>query len=63
MCDCSVKYKEGIHFPIIKELLKIVKENEDMKHASKVKKKQFMEDSRRNGHNDYSDDYDDDNNA
>ena len=59
MSSNIVKYKEGIHFPVISELLKLVKDNEDLKHDMKLKKMKYIEDARRNNHNDYSDDYDD----
>lgn len=58
-----VKYKEGIHFPIVSELLKIVRENEDLKNTARVKKQRFVEYARRHGHNDFSDDYDEDENG
>ena len=58
-----VKYKEGIHFPIVSELLKIVRENEDLKSVARAKKQRFVEYARRHGHNDFSDDYEEDENC
>lgn len=54
-----VKFKEGIHFPIVSELLTIVKNNEELQHNLKMKKQKFIEESRRNNMNDFSDDGED----
>lgn len=59
----SVKYKEGIHFPEVNQLLKLVRENEDMKHQLKLKKQRFAEEAKRNNIDDYSDEYDDEDDA
>jgi hypothetical protein len=54
-----VKYKEGIHFPEVNQLLKLVRENEDMKYQLKLKKQKFAEEAKRNNIEEYSDEYDD----
>ena len=58
-----MKYKEGIHFPAIKQLLHLVRENEDMKHQLKLKKQKFVEEARRNNQEEFSDEYEDEENA
>lgn len=54
-----MKYKEGIHFPEVNQLLKLVRENEDMKYQLKLKKQKFAEEAKRNNIEEYSDEYDD----
>jgi len=38
-----INFKEGIHFPISKNLMSMVKENENIKHSVEAMKKQFNE--------------------
>ena len=54
-----VKYKEGIHFPIISELIKIVKENEDLKQEGRVRRQKDVEEARRNHGEEVSEVYED----
>lgn len=63
MSSNIVKYKEGIHFPAIKQLLSLVRENEDMKHQLKLKKQRFVEEARRNNQEEFSDEYEDEENS
>merc|ERR1712150_78885 len=50
-----VKYKEGIHFPLINQLFKIIKENENLVNQMKLRKQQYITDARKHN-NDKLDD-------
>ena len=59
MSSSVVKYKEGIHFPIVSEILRTVKDNEELKYNLRVKKQKFIEEARRTNAEDFSEEYDD----
>lgn len=42
-----VKYKEGIHFPMINQLLKVVKKNEAIAEKMRQRKKKYLEELRK----------------
>lgn len=54
-----VKYKEGIHFPLVNKLLKIFKDNEELVYQSKKRKQQYVDDPEKdNEDGEFSEDYD-----
>lgn len=61
--NIRVKYKEGIHFPAVNQLLRLVRENEDLKTDLKQKKQRFAAEARRNNIDDFSDEYEDEENS
>lgn len=42
-----VKYKEGIHFPMINQLLQVVKKNESIAEKMRERKKNYIEELRK----------------
>ena len=56
----SVKYQEGIHFPMVNQILKIVKENEAITRNLRHDKRMLMSDIKRENTLKY-DDFDEQN--
>ena len=57
-----MKYKEGIHFPLINQLFQIIKENEALVSEMKVRKQQYTNDMKKNNNDkmdDLSDEFED----
>lgn len=42
-----VKYKEGIHFPLINKLFRIIRENESLVNRMKMRRQQYFNDMRK----------------
>jgi hypothetical protein len=42
-----VKYKEGIHFPMINKLFRIIRENESLVNQAKMRRQQYFNDMRK----------------